>query len=170
MKKLTLTSLMALGLGLGAAVAQTQAPSTDPTVVPRVGDAPGSIVTPGGSAAETMRWRSYRSLDEGARPGATIQGMSVNEMIGKDVVDSRGREVGEVADLVIDSDNTVRQVLIEVGGFLGLGERTVALDIAQLRPAGNGRDELVTTMTEEQLKSLPELRLDDSGWYTRRES
>ncbi len=40
--------------------------------------------------------------------------------------------IGEVNDLLLDATGKVRAVLVDVGGFLGIGERTVALDMATL--------------------------------------
>ena len=40
--------------------------------------------------------------------------------------------IGEVDDLLLDATGKVRAVLVDVGGFLGIGERTVALDMSTL--------------------------------------
>ncbi len=76
-------------------------------------------------------------------------------------------DVGSIADVVISKDGEVRGVLIDVGGFLGLGARTVMVDIEQLYFVADdttGTDtvegvedfSVVATMTEEQLEALPE--------------
>ena len=40
--------------------------------------------------------------------------------------------IGEVDDLLLDATGKVRAVLVDVGGFLGIGERTVAIDMSTL--------------------------------------
>jgi len=42
-------------------------------------------------------------------------------------------DVGEVNDIILGRDGTVDAVLVDIGGFLGIGERQVAVDMAALR-------------------------------------
>jgi len=53
----------------------------------------------------------------------------------------------------------VDAVLVDVGGFLGLGKHRVAIPLQQLQVGG---DRIVSTMTEEQTRNLPEYK-DQSG-------
>ena len=74
-------------------------------------------------------------------------------LIGKDVVDLKGDRIGEVSAITED------RVIVETGGFLGIGARQVALDSRQLATIGSGTNmKLQTTMTREQLQALPEVR------------
>lgn len=79
--------------------------------------------------------------------------LSAEEFIGRDVVNLRGDEVGEVEDLVVDQDKAVFAV-ISVGGFLGMGDKNVTVPIDQLKL---GENELIMTSetTEDQLKDMP---------------
>lgn len=72
-------------------------------------------------------------------------------------------QIGSVEDIVLDFDqDQVQYLLVEVGGFLGIGSKTVAvpLDRAELRLAGEGEadDEtaFVVQATEEELEQAPE--------------
>lgn len=42
-------------------------------------------------------------------------------------------DLGEINDLVVSRDGTVQAVLVDIGGFLGVGERQVAVDMSALR-------------------------------------
>jgi hypothetical protein len=42
-------------------------------------------------------------------------------------------DVGEVNDIILGRDGTVDAVLVDIGGFLGMGERQVAVDMAALK-------------------------------------
>lgn len=42
-------------------------------------------------------------------------------------------DIGEVNDIILGRDGTVDAVLVDIGGFLGMGERQVAVDMAALR-------------------------------------
>ncbi len=47
-------------------------------------------------------------------------------------VDQDWDDVGEISDLVIGEDGQVKAVLTDIGGFLGLGEKTVAVSMEDL--------------------------------------
>jgi sporulation protein YlmC with PRC-barrel domain len=54
--------------------------------------------------------------------GKTVDG-SANDIRGRKVTDSDGKDVGKVEDLIIDDrDRKVRFLLVEHGGFLGMGD------------------------------------------------
>lgn len=42
-------------------------------------------------------------------------------------------DIGEVNDIILGRDGSVDAVLVDIGGFLGMGERQVAVDMAALR-------------------------------------
>ena len=50
------------------------------------------------------------------------------------------------------------QAVVDVGGFLGLGAKPVALDVSRLNfmRDENGKVHATTAMTKDQLKNLPE--------------
>lgn len=58
------------------------------------------------------------------------------------------------------------QVIIDVGGFLGIGSKPVALRASQLdfMRDEDGEVHAVTAFTEDQLKSMPEHREPDQPW------
>lgn len=75
--------------------------------------------------------------------------------------------VGNIDDIILTKNGEVRGVLIDVGGFLGFGARTVMVDIDELFFVANDESVedvndfmIVATMTREQLEALPEY--DDS--------
>jgi hypothetical protein len=54
------------------------------------------------------------------------RGYRASELRGQDVYNDKNEEIGEVDDIVIDKDR-VLFVVLEVGGFLGIGGRLVAV-------------------------------------------
>lgn len=54
------------------------------------------------------------------------QGYRVSKLTGRDVINEQNEEIGEIDDFIIGRDR-VLFVILEVGGFLGLGEQLVAL-------------------------------------------
>ena len=68
--------------------------------------------------------------------------------------------VGEVEDLLIDISGTVMGITVEVGGFLGIGEKTVLIPLSDMRLVQQPGDDdfyIVTRLTSEQLEGLPDV-------------
>lgn len=78
-------------------------------------------------------------------------------LVGKAIVNAAGDKIGEVESVVIDKDGSVAYVIAGVGGFLGVGERDVALDWDDLTITGQG-DRVTADMTKEQLEAMPEYK------------
>jgi sporulation protein YlmC with PRC-barrel domain len=77
-------------------------------------------------------------------------------LIGKAVYSAEHDEVGEISDLVLDKDGGTRVALVDVGGFLGVGEKTVAIPFDELAFAKDGDETQVTIdMNRDQLEQLP---------------
>lgn len=157
------TALVAL-LAAPAAMAQTATTTTTPAegtatttteTATTTGAAPteggfGYAMMPGDMSAETfIGKRLYTSETE-----VQIDASTVTE------VDQSWNDVGEISDLVISQDGQIQAVLTDIGGFLGLGERTVAVSMDQLRliPDGDSEGEyfIVFTANREALENAPE--------------
>lgn len=80
-----------------------------------------------------------------------------SEWKGLTVVNSAGDSVGTVKDISIDSEGRIAAVVIGVGGFLGLGERLVAVrhDAITLTPDKEGRQILKLNASEQALDTAP---------------
>lgn len=73
----------------------------------------------------------------------------------KDVVNAKGDKVGEVEKLVISTGDQQVYAVVGVGGFLGIGEKEVAIPLEQLQPQGD-KLTLSSGITEDELKnSMP---------------
>jgi putative membrane protein len=82
------------------------------------------------------------------------QAVQASDVIGAAVVNENGDEVGEIKDLVIDAKQ-VEYAVVGVGGFLGIGEKDVAVPLDQLK-LGVDESYLMSGETEEQLEQMPE--------------
>ncbi|MEI4485409.1 PRC-barrel domain-containing protein [Frigidibacter sp. MR17.14] len=71
-------------------------------------------------------------------------------------------DVGEVHDMLISKDGQLEAILVDVGGFLGVGEKTVAVSMDQLKLIPDGDDAndyfIAFTATKEQLENAPEYK------------
>ncbi|MFX7879338.1 PRC-barrel domain-containing protein, partial [Acinetobacter baumannii] len=65
----------------------------------------------------------------------------------------RHDNIGEVNSLVLTHDGRVKQVVLGVGGFLGIGEKSVAIDWSDLRLIrdSNGKMSAIVMRTKDQL-------------------
>lgn len=85
--------------------------------------------------------------------------LTTEDVTGASVYDATDKRVGEIGELVMSSDGKLQDAVIDVGGFLGLGEKPVAVSFQSLQilrdDAGSDIRVYVDT-TEEALKALPE--------------
>ena len=58
---------------------------------------------------------------------------SVESVLGKKVQGAKGEDLGRVVDVLADDGGHVRAAVIEFGGFLGVGNRRIAVDWSLLR-------------------------------------
>ena len=62
--------------------------------------------------------------------------------------------IGQVEDVLVDLDHaTVTAVILSVGGFLGLGEKLVAVPVNQIKVGSEAK--FTTGLTKEQLIQIP---------------
>lgn len=82
---------------------------------------------------------------------------SSQELTGANVNDSSGASIGKVRDLTLDGDKLTGAV-IDVGGFLGIGSKSVVVPIDTLtviRKEDHSIVRIETSLTREQLDALP---------------
>lgn len=112
--------------------------------------------------------------------------ISVNDFMGKSIYTADNQSIGDINDLLVANDGGVVAAVVGVGGFLGIGEKNVAIpfdkititrdtasdDAAEAAADGESQAEVVaeaevrltTTETAESLKNAPEFRtLDDQA-------
>lgn len=76
------------------------------------------------------------------------------DLIGKMLYGANDEEVGEVQDVVMTDDGNLRSVLVDVGGFLGMGAKTIAISADEIEV---GSDKVMApSLTKESAKDMPE--------------
>jgi hypothetical protein len=78
-------------------------------------------------------------------------------ILGKDVKNPTGEDMGRVVDVLADNDGRVRVAIIDFGGFLGVGTRRIAVDWPLLH-FNPGDKSLVLSVTRQKLQSTPEYK------------
>ena len=85
--------------------------------------------------------------------------LTSDDLTGARVYGSGDDWIGEIGQLVMADDGKVTHLVIDVGGWLGMGERPVALDFEQVdmrRVDGAGPVMVYVDFTQEELENLPQ--------------
>ena len=164
-------------LGLGTAVAQ-QAPMPPAAMPEQPADAPAMQMEPGGPseitpdrASEAAREMDVKKADKADKTLSNAQFLTeqkpndwlASNLIGKSVVNAENESVGEINDLVTNSNGKIIAALIGVGGFLGLGEKDVAVsfnDLKLVRDENNAVTAMLDT-TKDALSQAPDFKTLD---------
>ncbi|WAC27675.1 PRC-barrel domain-containing protein [Ancylobacter sp. SL191] len=179
-KFVTLTAVAALSLAPAVAFAQSAAPgSTTPPAASPVAPDAGTPQAPASempnSPTGTMNNRTAPTGTSNAAQTTVpatpkfVSTQSSGQWLGSDlmgtaVVTSNDESLGSISDVVIDRDGSIVAAVIDVGGFLGIGAKPVAVSFDSLTPTptDNGQ-KIVVALTKEELNSAPEFKsLDDN--------
>lgn len=83
-------------------------------------------------------------------------GYRASKVIGSSVVNEAGDTVGKIDEIIVGPDGKAPFVVLSVGGFLGVGDKLVALPYEQLRP--QDKKIVLPGATQDSLKALPEFK------------
>jgi hypothetical protein len=147
------------------------------TAAPALNDQAATTTTPAASkvsnpqAANTMRKDGPASYLDTAGPNdvlaSTLIGTRVyaveSDLDGTKTYPADSRkdwsDVGEVNDVVLDWDGSIKAVVVGVGGFLGIGEKDVAIEMSSLRRVRESDDSndwfLVVNSSKDLLTHAP---------------
>ncbi len=91
------------------------------------------------------------------RTAQTASRFQISELIGSAVYDEAGDRIGTVDDVTVDDSGAVSSVIIGVGGFLGIGEKHVAVPLKTLVTMRDetGKLKLVSQAPKAAVTSLP---------------
>ncbi|MEQ1577971.1 MAG: PRC-barrel domain-containing protein [Hyphomicrobium sp.] len=105
-----------------------------------------------------------------AMPKATVQAGSVgyattqaatdwrsSKVVGLNVYNGKNEKIGDINDLIIDTSGAISHAVVGVGGFLGIGEKNVAIPFATLKMARDkdGKISAMVDSTKEALAAAP---------------
>jgi sporulation protein YlmC with PRC-barrel domain len=81
-----------------------------------------------------------------------------SKMIGSAVYDVQNRNIGKVADVILNKDGKVDAVVVDVGSFLGMGGKDVAVLPSDIKSDNN---RLTLDRTKEQLQQMASYNLEN---------
>jgi hypothetical protein len=104
-------------------------------------------------AAQAQQAGGGAVLREAADDDMMVQpfNKSVEDLEEADLVTPAGDEIGEVGEVLVDESGQPAAITAEIGGFLGVGQKTVVIGLDRLQLKD---DELATTLTKEELGAM----------------
>ena len=128
------------------------------------GAATGSGVAAADSSSSTDSTASTGGSDRPSQltPVTDQSKLTADNLIGTTVYGPNDTTVGDIGDIALNTQGQVDAVIIDVGGFLGIGEKpvAVAMDNLKFMQDANGSLYLQTQFTQEQLNNAPEYNAD----------
>ena len=103
--------------------------------------------------------RHHSPQATGALPGA--QGLTVSRVDDMNLYNTQGNELGDV-ERVVQGPDGKQYVVIGAGGFLGMGEKHVAIPVE--RVALRGDRLIIQGLTEDQIRALPSFDRNDRSF------
>ena len=100
-----------------------------------------------------------------------------SKLIGLNVYNDQNEKLGDISEILFDKSGKVEGIVIGVGGFLGMGQHDIKVDMAKLKfvdePVRTSATTTTTTrskwypdhailsgVTKDQLKSMPQFKFD----------
>ncbi len=128
--------------------------------MPKSSEAPSSAELP----------KSAEATPSGA-PFLTKQESSdwlVGNLIGKSVVNADNESIGDVNDLVTDQNGKIIAIVVGAGGFLGIGEKDVAIRFEDVKLARDENNDvkIIADLDKETLASAPDYQTLDEQQVT----
>jgi sporulation protein YlmC with PRC-barrel domain len=152
-------SLAALTLaGSTASIAQEttapKSPETSTTAMP----SPATTATPSPATANAAVKGDYATMQSAAD-------WRSSKVIGLNVYNSKAEKIGDINDLIIGSNGEVAYAVVGVGGFLGLGEKNVAIPFSAVKMSRDkdGKPSASVESTKEALQAAPTFKFYTSN-------
>lgn len=87
---------------------------------------------------------------------SVASGYRSSKIIGAAVTNEKGEAVGKIDDIIISKDQRALFAIISVGGYLGIGDKLIAVRYEELRPTSDNKGMILPGATKDGLKALPE--------------
>jgi len=125
----------------------TPAPSTTPSAT---APAPSST-TPSATTNDTVMAPEWYSQQQGE--------WRTSKLVGSKVKNKAGDTIGDINEIILTNDGSAAAAVIGVGGFLGVGQKDVAVPFESLqiqrKQNSSSIDKITVTYTKDQLSNAP---------------
>lgn len=142
MKTRLAAALAAIAVATSPVLAQQAGTTNAPVVTSPAPGAPAAAVPgPNGQMWYNSAGNTWRS----------------SKLVGTGVQNAAGERIGEVNEVIIGNDGRVHAVVLGIGGFLGIGEREVAVsyDALNMTRDSSGNPAISVNATRAMLEAAP---------------
>jgi sporulation protein YlmC with PRC-barrel domain len=88
---------------------------------------------------------------------------TVTDWYKQDVYDTKNNKIGQISDVLVGQDGEVNALIIGVGGFLGAGEKAVAVNFSSVKETmKDNKVYLTMDTTKDALKAAPGFKYDSN--------
>ena len=141
------------------ATAMDAAPATDATANAGTDTAAAlaADATTGDAAAADTASNVAPAMARDGYTAVPIGDLRADMLQGMKVYGTNDEDVGDVGTVIVSASGEVQALVMEVGGFLGLGQRQVQVpvDMVTILSDGNGDTRVYVDATEDKLKNMP---------------
>jgi hypothetical protein len=118
---------------------------------------PAAETTTDQTAATQPTTTEQTATESSEQALAAPSGLLASNLIGTTVYTPDDQSVGDINDIILSTEGQPTQVVVGVGGFLGLGEKDVLMDMSKLKVSttDDGNVKVVVETTQEELQNLP---------------
>jgi hypothetical protein len=178
MTRFLTTTAITLLLGLAPAYAENQAPvtaSATSSVLPSAQPAASEQVAP--ATVQSSETPNSPNPDQSAASQAAAPAperspflgkqktsdLLIGNLIGETVLTPNNEAIGEITDLVTNEHGKVVAVLVGAGGFLGIGQKDVAIRFEDIKVSRDENNDLTVTanVTKEMIAQAPDYKTLD---------
>jgi sporulation protein YlmC with PRC-barrel domain len=104
-----------------------------------------------------------RAAPKSSAGPATVERTSAEHLIGKSVIGANNETLGKVKDVIIDpKSGRAKQLVLASGGFLGIGEKQVAVDYNDAEVRGDTSKIMIPDLSRQQVQAMRDFDYDDT--------
>ena len=94
---------------------------------------------------------------------AAMERTSAEQLVGKSVIGAANEDIGKVKDVILDPESgKARQLIVASGGFLGIGEKLVAVDYNDAEMDARSKKVMIPGLSRSQVQAMREFSYDDN--------
>lgn len=146
------TSILGAGVAMLLATAPTVAQTTTQVAPTATSNRPITLTSPAAVLMQSSTPSAFREM----RPG---------ELIGESIYNMGGESLGKIEDIVVNRNDKTVAALVGMGGFLGVGDKPVAVLLSDLEMQGGNI--VVKALTRTDFQQRAAYQTNDWARYDR---
>jgi PRC-barrel domain len=111
--------------------------------------------------ASTVALAQQPTGQEGLMTSIPANSRTVTDWYKQNVYDPQEQKIGEIMDVLVNQSGQIDAAIVGVGGFLGAGEKDVAVSFNAIKPTKKSdKTYLTLNTTKDALKNAPGFKYD----------